>query len=47
MENTNNVSDFTKEKEYKIYCAFNNEGETFQDIMERIIVNKLKSEIKS
>ena len=47
VENTNNIANSTNEKQYKIYCAFNNEGETFQEIMERIIVNKLKLEMKS
>ena len=44
MENTKNISTSTNEKEYKIYCAFDKEGESFQEIMERIILNRLKSE---
>lgn len=44
MENTKNISTSTNEKEYKIYCAFDNDGESFQEIMERLILNRLKLE---
>ena len=31
----------TGEDNFKIYCAFDSEGESFQKIMERIIINKI------
>lgn len=40
MEKEENI-DKTKKNEYKVICTFSKDGPTFQEVMEKIILNKL------
>ncbi len=40
MEKEENI-DETKKNEYKVICTFSKDGPKFQEVMEKIILNKL------
>ena len=46
MNNKKREAQSTKDEKYKVYFAFDNDGESFESIMEKVIINRLISDIK-